>query len=114
MPDFDGFAFSESPFEFPGDGGDGGGQDVPGLLRADSHRRNGNWQLVRQNRQNKEGGFDFCSPIDPCADTTYAVGKYVLQCLGICSAVTPHRTVSTEQGKGLDVAVKEFADVLEA
>lgn len=63
----------------------------------------------------KQGGpIDFCSPIDPCADTTYAVGKYVLQCLGICSAVTPHRTVSTEQGKGLDVAVREFADVLEA
>ena len=48
-------------------------------------------------------------------DTAYAVVKYILQCLGICSArtVSPHRDISPQQAKKLDAVIEDFADVLE-
>ena len=72
----------------------------------------GDWESVKQKQRRLA---DFYDAAYPSGDTAYAVVKYVLQCLGICSArvISPHRTILPEQGKTLDAIVDQFADVLE-
>ena len=72
----------------------------------------GDWESVKQKQRRL---VDFYDAAYPSGDTAYAVVKYVLQCLGICSArvILPHRTILPEQGKALDAIVDQFADVLE-
>ena len=74
---------------------------------------NGDSKSVRRKQRKL---IDIRNAVCPCADTTYAVGTYVLQWLGICSArvTSPRRMVSPSQGRSLDATLRGFADVPKA
>jgi len=91
----------------------GSGNLCPGYcMQVYRDALSGDWESVKQKQRRLA---DFYDAAYPSGDTAYAVVKYVLQCLGICSArvISPHRTILPEQAKTLDAIVDQFADVLE-
>lgn len=90
----------------------GPGNLCPGWCSGIYHSAlEGDWAGVMKKQKRLT---DFCDAIYPQGETAYAVIKYILERMGICSAyiTSPHRTITREKGKKIDRALEKFEDVL--